>query len=123
MATSEKKVELDETAKRESLKLLFEVYKHLTTLSSASIVVICTFLEKIFKTPKCIYLVIGSLICFLISIVLSVYVMPHIALEQDINSPRTRISNEALSRLERYSSSAFMVALLLLALFSIINLL
>ena len=42
--TEEQKV-----ARREGQKLLYDAFKHLTTLSTGSILILATFLEKIFK--------------------------------------------------------------------------
>jgi hypothetical protein len=74
ISTVEKTVELtaEEKAEKEAIKMLFEVYKHLTTLSSGSIVIICTFLEKFFKTPKSLHFVTSALVCFLLSIIGSI---------------------------------------------------
>jgi hypothetical protein len=112
---------IDEKAEKESLKLLFEVYKHLTTLSSGSIIIICTFLEKFFKTPKSLHLITGSLICFLVSIIGSVYVMPHLAMEQNVNQSDRKAGNKLLRRLEFISSLSFVLGVILLAVFSMIN--
>src|SRR5262245_33583424 len=88
----EKALELtaQEKAEREAIKLLFEVYKHLTTLSSGSIVIICTFLEKFFKKPETLPVIIGSLLCFLLSILWSIYVMSRLAMQQKIGYVNSR---------------------------------
>jgi hypothetical protein len=85
----EKTVELtaEEKAEKEAIKMHFEVYKHLTTLGSGSmvLVIVCTFLEKFFKTPISLHFVTSALVCFPLSIIGSIYVMSHLAMEQKIN--------------------------------------
>ena len=75
---------LDPVARREGLKLFFDAFKHLTTLSSGSIVVLVTVVGKIGSVPlvgeigsvpQWKGLVTLSLVSFLISIVGSIIVM------------------------------------------------
>ena len=65
----------DPVARREGLKLFFDAFKHLTTLSSGSIVVLVTVVGKIGSVPQWKGLVTLSLVSFLISIVGSIIVM------------------------------------------------
>lgn len=125
MAEIQKKVlELtaEEKAEREAIKLLFEVYKHLTTLSSGSIVIICTFLEKFFKKAETLPVIIGSLLCFLFSILLSIYVMSRLAMQQKVGYVNSRSVSVLFRGLEFLSSFAFILGVLLFAIFSILNL-
>ena len=45
-----------------------EYLKHFTTLSTGSILLLATFLEKIIKMPKSTVLITVAIICFLLSI-------------------------------------------------------
>ena len=53
----------------EHTKLFNDYIKHLNTLSTGSILLLVTFLEKIFTNPHYKWLVIVSLICFLLSVI------------------------------------------------------
>lgn len=57
----------------EFLKAIVDHCKHITTLSSGFILVMVTFLEKLFLQPDWKWLVVFSFISFAISIVLSVF--------------------------------------------------
>lgn len=62
-------------ARREGLKLFYDVFKHLTTLSSGSILVLVTFLSRAGDQPAFRPLVAISFLGFLSSSVASVIVM------------------------------------------------
>jgi ABC-type Fe3+-siderophore transport system permease subunit len=62
-------------ANEESWKLRYDTYKHLTTLSTGSILLLVTFLEKLFVRPIWKGLVIASFCLFLINILASLIVM------------------------------------------------
>jgi hypothetical protein len=64
-----------QTANEEGWKLQYDIYKHLTTLSTGSIILVVTFLEKLFKNPVWKGLVIASLVCLFLSIFGSFTVM------------------------------------------------
>lgn len=67
---NEAKLDRNEKAILESTKLNFDAIKHLTTLSTGSIVLLVTFLEKIFREGQHWRILIGAaLICFIFSIV------------------------------------------------------
>ncbi len=57
----------------EVYKIEFEYLKHLTTISTGSILLIVAFLEKIFKNPESKFLIAISLCCFLGSISLCAF--------------------------------------------------
>jgi hypothetical protein len=86
MSENEKARELtaEQKSQQESFKLLFEVYKHITTLSSGTILILTTFLEKLFKNPKAAQLVPFSISCFLLSIIFSLLIMAHLAAAQQV---------------------------------------
>ena len=54
---------------QEGYKLYFETFKHLTTLNTASILILATLLDKVVKHPQSAYLIPLSLSAFLLSIV------------------------------------------------------
>jgi hypothetical protein len=56
----------------EGAKLVYDSYKHMTTLSTGSIVLLSTFLEKLFQKPDWRFLVIIAFLSFVISVVASV---------------------------------------------------
>ncbi len=66
---------VQQTAHEESWKLQYDIYKHLTTLSTASILLLITFLEKLFAKPAWKGLVLVALIALLASILVSFIVM------------------------------------------------
>lgn len=59
----------------EGLKLHFDTFKHLTTLSTGSIVIMSVFLEKLIMQPEWKALVIVSLSGFILSIIGAVLTM------------------------------------------------
>jgi hypothetical protein len=62
-------------AHEESWKLQYDIYKHLTTLSTGSILLLITFLEKLFSRPLWKWLVPVALCCLFASIFFSFVVM------------------------------------------------
>jgi len=66
---------VQQTAHQESWKLQYDIYKHLTTLSTGSILLLITFLEKVFQKPLWKELVIVALCCLFSSILTSFIVM------------------------------------------------
>ena len=42
----------EQKARQEGQKLLYDAFKHLTTLSTGSILILATFLEKFFREPE-----------------------------------------------------------------------
>ncbi len=66
---------IQQTAHEESWKLQYDIYKHLTTLSTGSILLLITFLEKLFAKPTWKWLVLIALCCLFASILISFIVM------------------------------------------------
>lgn len=64
-----------QTAHEESWKLQYDIYKHLTTLSTGSILLLITFLEKLFSRPLWKWLVPVALCCLFASVFFSFVVM------------------------------------------------
>lgn len=55
-------------SRQEADKLRFDFFKHLTTLSTGSILLTLAMLEKLFRSPKGKVLVLFALICFAVCI-------------------------------------------------------
>jgi hypothetical protein len=51
------------------------------------------FLEKFFKTPISLHFVTPALVSFLLSIIGSIYVMSHLAMEQKINQVSSKTAD------------------------------
>ena len=66
---------IQQTAHEESWKLQYDIYEHLTTLSTASILLLITFLEKLFAKPVWKGLVFVGLCSLFASILASFIVM------------------------------------------------
>ena len=66
---------IQQKAHEESWKLQYDIYKHLTTLSTGSILLLITFLDKLFAQPVWKGLVIVALCSLFASILLSFVVM------------------------------------------------
>ena len=63
----------------ESWKHFYDFYKHLTTISTGAILLMVTFLEKLFVQPEWRILVGVSFICFMIAVIGCVIGMHSIA--------------------------------------------
>ncbi|HYX72023.1 MAG TPA: hypothetical protein VE732_04575 [Nitrososphaera sp.] len=70
---------VEQKAQEEGWKLYYDSYKHLTTLCTGSILILITFLEKIFANPKWKALVGAAFGFFVLSIIASVIEMVSIA--------------------------------------------
>ena len=72
---SEKLDELTEKTK-ELPRMQYDYFKHLTTLSTGSILIIVAFLEKVFNEPRGSIVVVISLICFAFCLIGSLLALP-----------------------------------------------
>lgn len=66
-------------AEEEGWKLHYDAVKHITTLCTGSILILVTFLEKLFTNPSWKWLVSVTFGLLLFSIIGSLYAMMHIA--------------------------------------------
>lgn len=66
---------VSEKANEEANKLFYDVFKHLTTLSTGSILILATLLETVFTSPQWLFLIIIALVSFIVSIVSAVRMM------------------------------------------------
>lgn len=64
----------------EGLKIYYDFFKHLTTLSTASLLLLATLLEKFFKAPSWTVLIGITFFCFFVSLVSSVLSMAAVGL-------------------------------------------
>jgi len=64
-----------EKANEESLKLSYDLFKHITTLNTGTLLILITFLEKLFQNPSWKFLVSVSFVSFIISIIFSIVIM------------------------------------------------
>jgi hypothetical protein len=113
------------TASIDINKLTFEAMKHLTTLSAGSIVLMVTFLEKLFNTSReWIGLVGVALIAFVLSILFAVSVMRHWPLVVTLLvSQKDQVRPEAAKyhRKERWAFYTFLVGMSCLVVFALKN--
>ncbi|MBL7885353.1 MAG: hypothetical protein JNJ52_01280 [Flavobacterium sp.] len=109
----------------EKTKLFNDYIKHLNTLSTGSILLLVTFLEKIFSNPLDKWLVAMSLICFLSSVIGGVAVKTILTLMAYQNVEDNEIHPFILS-ISYYGTYllwiGFLLGIISLAVFGIINL-
>jgi hypothetical protein len=70
---------VQEKANEEGNKLFYDTFKHLTTLSTGSILILVALLEKLFTNPRWKFLVIIALVSFIVSIITSILSMFFVA--------------------------------------------
>jgi hypothetical protein len=124
MSENEKPRELtaEQKAQQESFKLLFDVYKHITTLSSGTILILVTFLEKLFKNPKAVQLIPLSISCYLLSIIFSLLIMAHLAAAQQVFRQFKRSDKVARLILYWLAPLTFVLGTISLAVMTVFNL-
>lgn len=61
---------------KEVQRIQYDYFKHLTTLSASSILIIVAFLEKVFNSPNCIILALISILCFALCLTASLWILP-----------------------------------------------
>lgn len=64
-----------EKANEESLKLGYDLFKHITTLSTGTLLILITFVEKLFQNPTWKFLVSISFVSLILVIILSLVLM------------------------------------------------
>lgn len=107
----------------ESAKLHFDLHKHITALSAGSIILLATFLEKLFPDAQYKIVFFVSLSAFLISIIYSLTLMQSSIsfLLRGVEKTDERL-NRLMRRYSHFSFAAFAVGLLAFSLFSCLNL-
>lgn len=108
----------------EGAKLFFDTFKHISTLSTGSILLMATFLEKLFQNPVFRGLVVVAFLGFMFAVVWSVVAMTAFAARVNQSVPR---DNDKLKKMWRTSVSwailGFLAGLGAFSLFAVINLL
>lgn len=61
---------------KEVQRIQYDYFKHQTTLSIGSILIIVAFLEKVFSTPECIVLALISIISLALCLIGSLWILP-----------------------------------------------
>ena len=120
--TGLKEYTAEQKAREEGSKLYYDVMKHLTTLSTGSILLLVTFLEKLFVNPKWRLLIAVTLVFFILSIITGFMSMIHSAyfirklgnVDEDIK--------RADKRIFYFSAFSFILAIICLAVFALRNL-
>jgi hypothetical protein len=108
--------------KRDSIKLLFDAFKHLTTLSSGSIVLLAAFLKNIPNTGCGKYFAIGAVLFLLLSVLPSVAVLiliPKVLAEDGLRDERVK---NPFMYSAVFSAAFFIFGIISLAIFIINNL-
>ena len=75
MGTENDMPHLEKLDFREQYKVFYDFFKHLTTLSTGSILLLATLLKDLFKSPEWSPLVAVSFVCFTLTILGSVVSM------------------------------------------------
>ena len=108
----------------EIYKLEFEYLKHLTTISTGSILLLVAFLDKIFTRPECKSAIAISLISFLLSIILCAISQATIiekASEKDNLTWRNKIQNLTVG-LFLFALFSYVIGVISLVVFGLKNL-
>ena len=112
-------------ARAEGRKLQFDLYKHLTTLSTGSILLFVSFLEKLFVNPEWKFLVAVALGAFVLSILASIGLMMSIS-GLVLNLERTEGYEKQIVNTFRLgfigSGGGFVLGIVCLAVFALKNL-
>ena len=118
--TSQNKEETEKTAIRlERHKAINEYLRFLTTLSTGSIVLLTSFLEKLTIHPKAGYLIGISLVGFTVSITASVlaYTVTTFYLGRDMSDEGSTLSSVGLL----LTWLSFLIAIIALTVFALLN--
>ena len=75
MKSTSPRPKIEAHAYSDSCKLFFDFFKHLTTLSTGAIVILSTYMTKVFQSSSGIHLVANALTAFILSIAASVFAM------------------------------------------------
>jgi|GEM_PF-2398080 len=110
-----------QTANEEGWKLQYDIYKHLTTLSTGSILLLITFLEKLFSRPSYKWLVPLALCSLFASIFFSFFVMNILAsYVRDMGADKRFIKRNMV--IIFISLGLFLLGIISLIVFAVVNL-
>lgn len=105
---------------RESLKLVYDAFKHVTTLSTGSLVLLSTLLQRFIQAPKHMWLLSLTFIDLTVTLVSSLFMM--IAVSAIMAKPKYVLS-QAFAAFAFYGTLFFFIlGIVSLALFALINL-
>jgi hypothetical protein len=109
--------------KLELFKAMADYLKHVTTLSTGSIVLITTFLEKLFAKPEWKIIVVVSIVGFMVSVLSSMIAYTILILyENPLNSEETPTWAAQLGTFGMFSTwIGFLIGILTLAIFALRN--
>jgi len=100
----------------ESAKLFYDFFKHITTLSTGTLIVLTALLDKLFESPVWMSLVVIVFVFLLISITTSLISMIYMA-----KHVQDRITGQELDSAAKYigaSIISFMLAIAALSIFA-----
>ncbi len=106
----------------ESKKLEYDTYKHLTTLSTGSIILLATFVEKLFDAPEWSILAPVAIGFFMLSVVSSVTSMFGISYELNPENIDQPISEKLGTTITIGSCGGFLCGVFTFVVFAIKNL-
>jgi hypothetical protein len=107
---------------REGYRLFHDTFKHLTTLSTGSILILAMFLDKLVRSPHWHILVPVSVLGFLVSVVASVPVLFTYAAFNFQDAHVRRVLEKWGGRAMFVAVGGFLVGVVALAVFAVVNL-
>lgn len=112
----------DQKDKIEFLKIVIDYLKHTATLSTGSILILATFLEKFLTNPTGKFLIVFALVCFALSIIGAFYVGLVCIAEGDPSKPEVESSSTTIVYIVRATFICFIVGIFLFIGVAVINL-
>ena len=106
---------------REGGKLLFDLMKHLTTLSTGSIVLLVVFVEKLFPNPSFKWLIVVVLSSLILSTINSLLAMFVIVGNVKIRGSRNGFKQNIGVGAFWAAAGFFLLGLIVLVVFAILN--
>jgi len=104
---------------RESHKLVYDIFKHITTLASGTIIVLATFIEKVFKTPVWIPLVVITFVGLILAVASALAAMTFMA--KQVRNPVVVDQAHWAVKATALCVGSFLMALICLTIFTIRN--
>ena len=111
MSNSEEKNDLAMSSYRDSCMLFFDCFKHLTTLSTGSIVILVTFMTKVLELSASSYFVATMLWALAVSILSSVFAMFVFASHIQGRVERTKSNVNLITAASLLAGGGFVVGL------------
>ncbi len=114
--------EPDQFTKADKAKVVIDYLKHLTTLSSGSIMVLATFIDK-FQHPKVKWLLIYGMTGLAVSLMTSIIGILGMTVYGAEAAKRTSELDNTLRRFLNFSAWGFLTGIYCVAMYAIFNLL